>query len=135
AVLLRRRERLEGLLGRLSGLLEAAHAHSRLVLARHPSKERWDAFWIVAGRVADWGELPPPRELAARTERALERLPARGRPALVAPEEVDEIRLVHSWIAAHDPPRLSLDDRPTGEALAAFVDQARGPRSAARAPV
>src|SRR5919112_1169864 len=58
AVLLRRRERLEGVIARLSGLLEAAHAHSRLGLARPPPKERWDAFWIVAGRVADWGELP-----------------------------------------------------------------------------
>src|SRR5918997_1314543 len=69
AVLLRRRERLEGLLGRLSGLLEAAHARSRLVLAQHPSKERWDAFWIVAGRVVDWGELPELDSVDVRTRR------------------------------------------------------------------
>src|SRR3954454_13448955 len=98
AVLLRRRERLEGLLGRLSGLLEAAHSSSRLVVARHPSKERWDAFWLVAGRGADWGELPQPAELRERTARALEARPARGGPALVAPDEVDEIRIVQSWI-------------------------------------
>jgi DNA polymerase-3 subunit epsilon len=110
AVLLRRRERLEGLLGRLSGLLEAAHSRSRLVVAQHPTKERWDAFWLVAGRVADWGELPPPGELRERTERALEARPAPGGPALVAPDEVDEIRIVHSWLAAHDPPSMSLDD-------------------------
>src|SRR3954466_11286783 len=73
AVLVRRRERLEGLLARLSGLLEAAHSRSRLVLARHPVKERWDAFWIVAGRVVDWGELPGERELFERTVRAAER--------------------------------------------------------------
>ena len=108
AVLLRRRERLEGLIGRLSGLLEAAHAHSRLVLAQHPSKERWDAFWIVAGRVADWCELPPPDELEARTHNALERLPSRPATSLVAPEEVDEIRIVQSWIAANEPPMLTL---------------------------
>jgi DNA polymerase-3 subunit epsilon len=121
AVLVRRRERLEGLLARLSGLLEAAHARSRLVLAQHPAKERWDAFWIVAGRVADWGELPPPDELHTRTERALERLPARSGPALVSPEEVDEIRIVHSWIAAHDPPMLSLAEPPSQADLVAFA--------------
>src|SRR3954469_11239718 len=71
AVLLRRRERLEGLIGRLSGLLEATHARSRLVLARHPSQDRWDAFWLVAGRVADWGALPDIDELGERTANAL----------------------------------------------------------------
>jgi uncharacterized protein YjbJ (UPF0337 family) len=30
--------------------------------------------------------------------------------ALVAPGEVDEIRIVHSWIASNDPPSMSLDD-------------------------
>src|SRR3954454_8874680 len=72
AVLVRRREKLAGLVGRLSGLLEATHARSRLVLARHPAKPRWDAFWIVAGLVADWGPLPAPDEMAERTRRALE---------------------------------------------------------------
>src|SRR4051794_30842580 len=86
AVLLRRRERLEGLLGRLSGLLEATHARSRLVLAQHPSKERWDAFWLVAGRVVDWGELPAEDELLRRTERALEARPKRHEVALVHPD-------------------------------------------------
>src|SRR3954452_20656017 len=76
AVLLRRRERLEGLLRRLSGLVEGRQAHSRLVLARHPAKERWDALWVVPGRVADWCELPPLPELVERTERALAARPA-----------------------------------------------------------
>ena len=110
AVLLRRRERLEGLLGRLSGLLEASHSRSRVVLARHPAKERWDAFWIVAGRVADWGELPATHEFAARTERALEARPRRRDVPVVTPEEVDEIRIVHSWIAANDPVVVSLEE-------------------------
>ena len=121
AVLLRRRERLEGLLGRLSGLLEAAHACSRLVLARHPSKERWDAFWIVSGRVVDWGALPPVEEAAMRTRQALERLVPREASPLVAPDEVDEIRIVQSWIAANDPPMLALGgDLPHGD-LERFV--------------
>jgi DNA polymerase-3 subunit epsilon len=110
AVLLRRRERLEGLLGRLSGLLEAAHAQSRVVLAQHPAKERWDAFWVVAGRVADWGELPPQPEFRRRTERALEARPVRREVPVVAPDEVDEIRIVHSWVAAHEPLVMSLEE-------------------------
>jgi DNA polymerase III subunit epsilon len=126
-VLVRRRERLEGLLGRLSGLLEATHARSRLVLARHPAKERWDALWVVAGRVADWGELPPPDELARRTERALQMRPAARHVAAVAPEEVDEIRIVHSWIAAHDPPWLSLEEAPTAARLRRFAADAGCP--------
>jgi DNA polymerase-3 subunit epsilon len=110
AVLLRRRERLEGLLDRLSGLLEAAHSQSRVVLAQHPAKRRFDAFWVVAGRVADWGELPPEREFRERTERALATRPARREVPLVAPDEVDEIRIVHSWVAAHDPLVMSLEE-------------------------
>src|SRR3954451_4764634 len=51
AVLLRRRDRLAALVARLGGVLEAAHARSRLVLAKHPAKERWDAFWVIAGTV------------------------------------------------------------------------------------
>jgi DNA polymerase-3 subunit epsilon len=122
AVLLRRRDRLAALVGRLSGLLEATHARSRLVLARHPAKDRWDAFWVVAGTVADWGPLPDADEMAERTERALDaRL--RGRRA-VPPDEVDEIRIVHTWIAAHDPPRLELDLPRTGEELANWVSTA-----------
>jgi len=114
AVLLRRRDRLAALVGRMSGVLEAPHARSRLVLGRHPAKDRWDAFWIIAGSVVDWGPLPAPDELAARTERALASRPRRQRP--VAPEQVDEIRIVHTWIAANDPPLLELDPpRPRAE--------------------
>lgn len=122
AVLLRRRDRLAALVGRLSGLLEATHARSRLVLARHPAKQRWDAFWIVAGLVADWGPLPPADELAERTANALAARPLRRRAVL--PEAVDEIRIVHTWIAAHDPPRLDLDEPPAPASLADWVRQA-----------
>src|SRR3954452_25513001 len=119
AVLLRRRDRLAGLVVRLSGLLEATHARSRLVLAKHPAKPHWDAFWIVAGLVADWGPLPAPDEMAERTRQALAPRPARRRP--IPPEAVDEIRIVHTWIAAHDPPRLELDEPPPPGRLAAWV--------------
>src|SRR3954453_11380986 len=126
AVLLRRRERLAGLVPRLGGVLEAAHARSRLVLAKHPAKERWDAFWVIAGSVVDWGALPEPGELTERTERALEKRPRRQQP--VAPEQVDEIRIVHTWIAATDPPLLELDPAPARAELERWVRRAAGLR-------
>jgi DNA polymerase-3 subunit epsilon len=106
AVLLRRRERMEMLVAALGGMVQATHAQTRLVLARHPVKERWDAFWIAAGRVADWGPVPEPDELEQRTASALEK---RFRGS-IPPDEVDEIRIVQSWMAANDPPQLELDD-------------------------
>jgi DNA polymerase-3 subunit epsilon len=80
AWLRRRSRRLESLIGRLGGVLRATHAGSRLVLAPHPTTpERRDAFWIVGGRVADWGPLPAdPEEVAARTDVALRTAPGRG---------------------------------------------------------
>jgi hypothetical protein len=81
-----------------------------VVQAQHPAKERWDAFWVVAGRVADWGELPPQPEFRRRTERALEARPVRREVPVVAPDEVDEIRIVHSWVAAHEPLVMSLEE-------------------------
>ena len=134
AVLVRRRDRIAELVQRLGGLLEATHARSRLVLARHPAKERWDAFWVVAGRVVDWGRLPEdPGELRARTEQALARRPPARAPAAVAPEEVDEIRIVHTWIATHDPPVLSLAGAPDESELAEFLSTATVCSSGARA--
>lgn len=115
AALLRRRERLESLLGRLSGMLRAVHAQPRLVLAPHPSKPRFDALWIVAGKVADWAPLggaeptgdPEALDatgLAPRTASVLERPTSHE----IAPEEVDEVRIVSAWLAEHEPPELSL---------------------------
>ena len=68
AALLRRRERLAWVLERLEGVLRATHAAPRLALARHPVKERWDAFWLVRGRLVDWGALPSHSELLERTQ-------------------------------------------------------------------
>jgi DNA polymerase-3 subunit epsilon len=107
AALRRRRDRLAGLLGRLDGVLQATHARSRLVLAPHPSKAEWDAFWIVAGRVVDWGPLPSPDETAERTAAALARRP--GERTMVPAAEVDEVRLVAGWLAGHDAPFTPLE--------------------------
>jgi DNA polymerase-3 subunit epsilon len=110
AALLRRRERLAGLLERLGGVLRAVHADPRLVLAAHPSKARFDAFWIVGGRVADWGPLPAPGEIQRRTKAALSRSNPCG--SSVPAEEVDEVRIVSAWLAEHEPPVISLSGGP-----------------------
>ena len=118
ATLLRRKERLAWVVDRLEGMLRATHAEPRLVVAQHPVKERFDAFWIVQGRLVDWGPLPGPTELAERTEAAVARPP--GRTAIPA-GEIDEIRIVASWVAEHEPPVLALDPLPDPDGLLAFT--------------
>jgi len=118
AALLRRRERLEWVLDRLDGVLRATHAAPRLVLARHPIKERFDAFWIVRGRLVDWGPLPGHSELLERTGVALARRPGRGP---IPADEIDEVRIVAGWIAEHEPPELALDPPPGEEEQLRFV--------------
>lgn len=127
AWLRRRLRRLEVLLGRLEGVLEATHARPRLVLASHPMEPvRRDAFWLVGGRLVDWGPLPEDlRELADRTARAL----ARGGPvgqigAHVPPDEVDEVRLVRGYLESHPAlAQLVLDPPPGRTELHEFVER------------
>jgi DNA polymerase III subunit epsilon len=118
AALLRRKERLAWVLERLDGVLRATHSAPQLVLAQHPVKERFDAFWIVQGRLVDWGALPGASELVERTEAALSRPP--GRSAIPA-NEIDEIRIVASWTAEHEPLTLTLDPPPARDALLKFA--------------
>jgi DNA polymerase-3 subunit epsilon len=108
AGLLRRRDRLAWVLDKLEGVLRATQAAPRLVLARHPVKDRFDAFWILRGRVLDWGPLPGSEELAQRTHALLERSSGHARAPL-PPDEVDEVRIVAGWLAEHDPAQLQLD--------------------------
>ena len=129
AALVRRRERLEDVIARLGGVLRAVHAAPRLVLAAHPTGERWDALWIVGGRVADWGELPGPGELMERTEAVLSAPP----PAGVRPDDVDEVRIVAAWVAEHEPVALDLDPAPTPARLDRFVKTATARRPVAAA--
>jgi DNA polymerase-3 subunit epsilon len=100
-VLRRRHERLAGLLDRLGGVLAATHASSRLVIARHPAKPLLDAFWVVGGRVAEWGPMPSAEDAAARARHALERRPPPGGATWVPQEDLDEVRIVATWLAAH----------------------------------
>jgi DNA polymerase-3 subunit epsilon len=123
AWLARRRRRLESLLGRLGGVLRAAHMGARLVLAPHPVRERsFDAFWIVGGRVADWGPLPEDAdEVAARTEFALRRAVPAGLGGWLPADELDETRIVGAWLAAHEAPALELDPPPSAGRVRDFV--------------
>jgi len=124
AWLQRRARRLESLVRRLGGVLRATHAGSRLVLAPHPATPgRRDAFWIVGGRVADWGPLPEdPEEVAARTQTALRAAPRPGLGGWLPADELDETRIVGSWLAGHDEAcTLELDPHPDEAALAAFT--------------
>jgi DNA polymerase-3 subunit epsilon len=118
AALLRRRERLTWVLERLEGMLRATHAAPRVVLAKHPVKERFDVFWLVRGRLVDWGPLPGHGELVERTQAALARPSGR---TVVPVDEVDEVRIVAGWVADNEPAELPLDPEPSAPALMRFA--------------
>jgi DNA polymerase-3 subunit epsilon len=124
AWLRRRARRLAAILERLEGVLEATHARPRLIVAPHPADDTADAFWIVGGRVRDWGPVPEAAELAERTQIALMRGSAR-RGELTAhlpPNEVDEMRIVATWLASHPgTPQLPLEPAPSESTLAQFT--------------
>jgi len=125
ALWLRRRwRRLGTIVGKLGGVLEATHARPRLVLAPHPTDGTFDAFWLTGGRLVDWGPLPElPDELERRTLAALTRAARPGElGAHVPPAEVDEVRIVATYLASHpDVPQLVLEGPPDLCALRAFV--------------
>jgi DNA polymerase-3 subunit epsilon len=103
AWLRRRLRRLGVILERLGGGLEATHARARLLLAAHPvDADRKDAFWLVGGRLIDWGEAPSDTtELERRTDAALKRGGRIELGAHVPPTEVDELRIVSNYLASH----------------------------------
>jgi DNA polymerase-3 subunit epsilon len=122
AWLRRRRERLADLLGQLDGVLAATHAQPRLVLAGHPRGGSHDAFWLVGGRIVDWGPLGDPADAAERTARALRAGDGTGHSAWLATEDVEDMRTVGTWLASHPgTPQLALSPAPGVEALRAFT--------------
>jgi len=122
----RRHARMRTLLERLGGVLRAIHASSRLVLAPHPSDPaRRDAFWLIGGRVVDWGPLPEaPAELESRTVDALRAAPRPGSGGWLSPEEIDEARIVGLWLASHEARVRELRPEADPAALAAWVSGA-----------
>jgi DNA polymerase-3 subunit epsilon len=137
ASLRRRRRTLGMILARVEGVLEATHTRPRLVLARHPAALDGDLLWLVGGRVVDLarvGELGVDERLQ-RTEAALRRAPRPGElGAQVPPAEVDEVRIVESYLASHpQTPALTLDPPPDGAALAAFLSDGLARAQASRA--
>jgi DNA polymerase-3 subunit epsilon len=129
----RRAGRLRTILDRLGGVLEATHARPRLVLAPHPAGGAPEAFWLVAGRLVDFGALASDglEDLTRRTEAALRREGRAGEVgAHVPPGEVDEVRILGSWLASHpDAPQLVLRPAPGREALALLLERACATRS------
>jgi DNA polymerase-3 subunit epsilon len=104
----RRRVRLAELLERVGGAVAATHARPRLVLAAHPEVARFDALWLVGGRVADWAPLSDPEDVWARTQRALRGGDGRGMTACATPDEVGELRIATTWLAGHPSLELAL---------------------------
>jgi DNA polymerase-3 subunit epsilon len=121
----RRARRLGVILGRMDGVLEAIHTRARLILASHPTGEAFDAFWLAGGRLVDWGPLLH-EELLSRTRAAVARGARAGElGAHIPPDEVDEVRIVASYLASHpDTPQLILERDLDATELEAFVAQA-----------
>ncbi len=126
AWLRRRWRRLHTIVARLGGVLEATHARPRLVLAAHPTGAGGDAFWLIGGRLVDWGPAPSDAdELELRTATALRRAGRAGElGAHVPPGEIDEVRIVATYLSGHpETPQLPLDPPPARAALARFAAQ------------
>jgi len=131
AALRRRRRRLATLLDGLGGALQATHVRPRLILAPHPTRDEHDAFWIVEGRLVDWGPAGDLDELRKRTARALQRAGRVQLGAHLPPDEIDEVRVLGSWLASHpDTPQLGLDPAPERAVLTAFRAGAARPPAA-----
>jgi DNA polymerase-3 subunit epsilon len=123
ASLQRRLKRLGTILDRLGGVLEATHARPRLVLAPHPSETgRAEGFWLAGGRLVDYGAMDGD-DVVERTARALARSGRHGElGAHVPTDEIDEVRLIGSWLASHpEAPQLALRPEPTPDELRAFL--------------
>jgi hypothetical protein len=56
----------------------------------------------------DWGPLDDLDDVVARTERALRGGDGTGATACLAPDEVDEARIVATWLDSHDAVTLDL---------------------------
>jgi DNA polymerase-3 subunit epsilon len=130
SALRRRARRLQVILERLGGAVEATHARPRLIIAAHPTDGgKADVFWLAAGRLVDFGSLPPGTdELVERTDAAIRRGGRRGElGAHLPPDEIDEVRIVATYLASHpDTSQLHLDLAPDTGRLIEFAYAAAG---------
>ncbi|MDX6729504.1 MAG: polymerase subunit epsilon [Baekduia sp.] len=122
----RRRERLAVLLERLGGAVAATHARPRLVLAAHPEAARYDALWLVGGRIARWGPLTDPADAWAQTQAVLRGGDGRGPAPCATPEEVRDMRIATTWLAAHPSLELPLSAETTRTRVLRFAARALG---------
>jgi hypothetical protein len=85
---------------------------------------------MVGGRLREWrvmhapdlGRPPAPAELADVTERVVARGAGDGLGAHLPAEEVDEVRIIGGWLAAHpETPLLPLADVPSAGDLCDFL--------------
>lgn len=127
AWLRRRHRRLGELLTALGENLAAAHVRPKLLLARHPGGDGWDAFWLVDGRLADHGPLDDVWDGVVRTERALGRACAHGQVPHLGPRDVVTQRLVSTWVQGRILPTMELHPAPARRRVAAFLRQAGVP--------
>ena len=127
------RGRLRAILDRLDGVLEATHARPRLVLAPHPKDAPFEGFWLVGGRLVDFGGLergtrcvdPGRAHRGGAAPRGAGRRARRPRPAGRGRRGPDP----GTWLASHpDTPQLVLA-RARPRAL-----RAAGPRCVAAGP-
>jgi hypothetical protein len=104
-------------------MLAATHSQPQLIVDSHPAGAARDAFWLVGGRLVDWGGVSDIDELVARTRAALTRASRRGElGAHVPPGEIDEVRILAAHLTSHpELPRLGLDPAPDDAALAGFA--------------
>jgi DNA polymerase-3 subunit epsilon len=116
AWLRRRRERLRVLLRRAGPGLAVTPSRPIFVLADAPDGDAWEAFWLVGGRVADWGPLPEPAQVVERSAAAL-----RHAAAPLLPAETAQARIAASWVAANEPHRLDLSPAPTVARVERFL--------------
>jgi DNA polymerase-3 subunit epsilon len=124
AWLRRRLRRLRELTADLAAGMQATHARPRLVLAPHPKGGRADAFWLVGGRLVSWGPAGDGEQLAETSRTALRSGDGRGSTAWLAPDEVDEMRVVTTYLASHELPGLELEPDLAPERLGRFAKEA-----------
>ena len=111
------------------------------MLAEHPRGGRFDALWLVGGRVVDWVGVDRAAldldDLARRTADALRHDGRPGGTASLTPDDVDEARLVATWLARGEGAgvaTLGLRPAPSPARLAGFLSAPPPRRRGARRP-